>query len=282
MRCPACGGFLPDGTSCCPYCGSPVFAVKSSPKVGGGAGLNVVASPKAGEGIRLNCMPSPEAVALEKENGGADVFDNCIDGILELICEGKNNTRWFGSGFIVTQDGYAVTNAHVAANEEDGSPVKNGKITVKVCNSYVRAKVIALADDKAGRGNGIDLAVIKLDQMPSGSKALQIEDYSTVRNGEQIYVIGNSLGEGTCITSGIVSDKNHKGHLMFDCPSNGGNSGGPIINSEGKVIGVLWGGRLVPAKGGSDNMVMVGAEGMNFAVPSNILLEFLKKTINYK
>lgn len=251
MRCTSCGSFLPDGTSRCPYCGSTVSAFKAQVKT--------------------------ETFELEKENNGADVFESTINGVLEIFCKGNNNASWSGSGFIVSPSGYAVTNAHVAASE-DGEPVKYGNMFVKVCNCRVKAKVIAVADRKAG----VDLAVIKLDEMPVGSKALKIEDYNAVRNGEQIYIIGNSLGRGTCITSGIVSDKNRDGTLMYDCPTNPGNSGGPVINSDGKVIGVHFSGQRVPMEDTHGDIIQVKAQGMNYAVPSNVLMAFLKKTIDYK
>ena len=73
---------------------------------------------------------------------------------------------------------------------------------------------------------GVDLALLKLSKMPFRAKVLEFEDFSNVRIGEPVFVIGNSLGYGTCITSGIVSDKernvNGKMLLMTDCAVNGG------------------------------------------------------------
>ena len=276
MRCNACGSFLPDGSSRCPYCGSAVAVTRPEP-------------PKSSRESFYR-----DAVE-EKDNAGADVFESCINGVLEISCESnkfKNPNGelkcWGGSGFVITADGYAVTNAHVVA-DDDGAPLKTGKVNVRVCNQIVGAEVIALADKKKGDGGGPDLAVIKLDKMPLRCSPLPIGDYSDVRNGEQIFVIGNSLGEGTCITGGIVSDKNREGTLMYDCATNPGNSGGPVINSDGKVIGVHFSGRIVTATGTGMNkngdvsvsQVRVKAEGMNYAIPSNILLGFLKKTINF-
>ena len=262
MRCTGCGMqiFQEKGGEC-PYCGVPILIFKSE------------------------YMQQP---FVQTEDCGADVFETSINSILEISCIGKfkmqngNPERWTGSGFVVTDDGYAVTNAHVAANSQDGSPVE--KMIVSTCGQTIGAKVVALADKKAGKETGVDLALIKLDKMPFRCKALQIENYKMVRNGEQIYVIGNSLGQGTCITSGVVSDRDREGRLMYDCPTNPGNSGGPVINAKGKVIGVHFSGQRAPLQDitGRDVIASVKAQGMNYAIPSDVLLAFLKKTINYK
>lgn len=208
-------------------------------------------------------MPKQKKAAETNDNGGIDVFDKNINGILEIRCAGQKGS-WSGSGYIVSNNGYAITNAHVAADDVDGKPCK--QMVVKVCNQAIPATVIALADDKAGHGNGVDLALIKMAQMPRDAVALEFEDFNNVRNGEKVYVIGNSLGYGTCITSGIVSDRlrNVNGNmlLMTDCAVNPGNSGGPMFNEKGLIIGTIVSG-------------IDGAEGMNFAIPENIVQDFL-------
>ena len=203
-------------------------------------------------------------------DSGADVFEKNINGILEISCVGKRSS-WSGSGYIFSYGGYAITNAHVAADDVDGEPCK--KIMVRVCNQSVPASVVALADDKAGHGNGVDLAIIKLAQMPRGATALSFEDPDRLRNGEPVFVIGNSLGQGTCITSGIISDKarnvNGLDFIMTDCAVNGGNSGGPIFNQKGLVIGTITlQGRT---HSGTD------AEGMNYAIPARVVKQFIEQ-----
>lgn len=213
-------------------------------------------------------VKQPQPVA--GNNDGADVFEKNINGILEISCVGKQGA-WSGSGYIISQNGYAITNAHVAADDVDGKPCQ--KMVVRVCNQSVSASVIALADDKAGHGSGIDLAIIKLDKMPVGATALAFEDSDRLRNGEPVFVIGNSLGQGTCITSGIVSDKarnvNGKTFIMTDCAVNGGNSGGPIFDKNGLVIGTIT------LQGRTHNGT--DAEGMNYAIPINVVKLFVEQ-----
>ena len=207
---------------------------------------------------------------MKNADSGVDVFDENINGILEIMAAGKNGS-WAGSGYIVSQKGFAITNAHVAADDVDGQPCQ--KMVVRVCGLEIPATVVALADNKAGRGDGVDLALIKLKQMPSEAKSLVFEDFSNVRNGEKVFVIGNSLGDGTCITSGIVSDRrrtlNGKELLMTDCAINGGNSGGPIFNEKGRVIGTICSSRI--KADGSDT------KGMNYAVPGDIVQQFVEQ-----
>lgn len=249
--CPICGGdgkSLGDGTYKCLFCGNVFSDDNFSPKT----------------------TKTREPSVVKDADVGADLFERNIKATLDISCKGKDGA-WSGSGYIITESGYAVTNAHVAANS-DGSPCQN--IVVKVCNRLIPAKVVALADNRAGSGNGVDLAIIKLSQMPLEATKLSFEDYSNVKTGEKVYVIGNSLGDGACITSGIVSDRRRsiggKTVLMTDCAINGGNSGGPIMNEKGLVIGTICSERIK-----SDGSV---TKGMNYAVPVDIVTDFVKAT----
>ena len=212
------------------------------------------------------------ATSDRMEIGGADVFEKNINGILEIFCSGKKS-KWSGSGYIVTNDGYAITNAHVAA-DEDGSACRN--ITVRISGEKISAKVVALADNCAGRGGGVDLGLLKLERMPRICAVLELGYSNELRPGEPVFVIGNSLGHGLCITSGIVSDKERRvngkaPYIMTDCAVNGGNSGGPIFNQRGQVIGTI----VSQGRDGKGN----DAEGMNYAIPVNTVREFIDSVL---
>ena len=223
------------------------------------------AKTKAAEEVKAK-VAIEEAKIRAQASSGAELFDQCKDGVLEIFCRGKRSA-WSGSGYIISADGYAVTNAHVAADDTDGRACKD--ITVRVNDYTIKADVVALADNKAGRGDGIDLAILKLARMPQNVKALPLGDFDCVRTGEHIFVIGNSFGEGTSITSGIVSDKNRGGFLMYDCATNPGNSGGPVFNMKGEIIGTHVSGR-VTANGSK-------AQGMNYAIPVSYVKQLVKK-----
>ena len=199
-------------------------------------------------------------------NEGVNVYEKTIAGVLEVTCKYATCIS-SGSGLLISNTGYAITNTHVVTH--NAQPCRD--VTVRVAGENIKASVVMLGDDKGGRGRGVDLALLKLSKFPTRGKTLCFENFDNVRIGEQVYVIGNSLGDGTCITSGIVSDKcrtiNGQKLLMTDCPINNGNSGGPIFNAKGKVIGVIVSSR-VKADGSA-------TEGMNYAIPSYIVEEFL-------
>lgn len=212
------------------------------------------------------CDNAVSAKAIDKNeirqfDIGANVFEDNINSVLEI--------RWrdgqylhSGSGFMISSDGYAITNTHVVTTDS-GDPCNT--VNVNVAGDSTEAEVIKLGDTKHGRGNGIDLALLKLKNTKE-KRAVRFADFESVKIGEQVFVIGNSLGHGTCITSGIVSDKrravNGKMLLMTDCAINGGNSGGPMFNAKGEVIAVIVSG-------------ISGAEGMNFAIPIDDVVRFI-------
>jgi len=168
----------------------------------------------------------------------------------------------FGSGIIISEDGYIVTNAHVLANAEEIFVILEG-------GEEVPATIVG-ADEHS------DVAVIKIDR--TGLPVALLGDSDKVRPGELAVAIGNPLGHdlsGT-ITAGIVSAVNRRlliedrylELIQTDAAINPGNSGGALVNSKGEVIGM-------------NTLKATGAEGMGFAIPTNIfipLVEQLKET----
>lgn len=241
-KCNVCGGIcLPkgNGTYQCDCCGAVLteddFAATSSKSKGGRA-------ESAGGDV------------------GADIFEKNVNAVLEI------STRLgSGSGYLVS-GGYGITNSHVVCLQ-DGSSC--GTCSVKVAGETVSARVVAMGtEDNSMHATVHDLALIKLDRTPVRSTAVRFGDSDKVRTGERVFVIGNSLGYGTCITSGIVSDNNRNGRLMYDSATNPGNSGGPVFDADGKVIGTH-------VAGTSPNGVK--AQGMNYAIPARAVLDFLRR-----
>ena len=285
MRCKNCGAPCTDiggGNYECQFCGATFAAydlmdikekaeieaakVRAAEEVRAKATIEEAKAKAAIEEARAKVAIEEARAKAGSSTSGADLYDKCIDGVLEISCKGKKSS-WNGSGYIISYNGYAITNAHVAA-DDDGTPVK--EMVVRVNRYSIPASVVALADNKAGHGGGPDLAIIKLSRMPSELRAMPLGDFDKVRTGEQIYVIGNSLGRGTCITSGIVSDKNRDGYLMYDCATNPGNSGGPVFNAKGEIIGTHAAGQTT-GNGAK-------AQGMNYAVPVSIVKLFIQRT----
>ena len=141
-------------------------------------------------------------------------------------------TRGEGSGFIVTPDGYILTNAHVVDGATD--------VTVRLTDRReFTAKVI-------GSDKRTDVAVIKIDA--KGLPTVKIGDPSKLRPGEWVVAIGSPFGFDNSVTAGIVSgisrslpDDNYVPFIQTDVAVNPGNSGGPLLNRAGEVIGIVEG-----------------------------------------
>lgn len=152
------------------------------------------------------------------------VYEQASPAVVTIVtAEGS-----MGSGFIVTSDGLVLTNAHVI--REASSPVK-----------IILADERELVADIVGfQGEGLDLAALKI-RNPSNLKTLRLGDLNTVKVGQSVYAIGTPLAlelQNT-YTSGIVSRVDRKrGFIQHDAAINQGNSGGPLLNSNGEVIGV--------------------------------------------
>jgi serine protease Do len=169
-----------------------------------------------------------------------------------------------GSGFIVSEDGYIVTNYHVIAYAAE----YGYDLTVMLRDgSTYPAKIIGFEKD-------VDLAVIKIDV--SGLSPVTIGNNDDMRVGETVYAVGNPLGElDYTMTSGIVSaldriinvDSSTRINMFqFDAAVNSGNSGGPVYNSRGEVVGI------VAAK-----YKLTGVEGLGFAIPINDVVDIVNQ-----
>jgi serine protease Do len=158
-----------------------------------------------------------------------------------------------GSGFIISHDGYILTNAHVV----DGAKNIQVKLTDK---REFKAKVIGV--DKR-----TDIALVKIDahNLPTVS----IGDPSKVKVGQWVVAIGSPFGFENSVTAGIVSAKgrwlpneNYQAFIQTDVPINPGNSGGPLIDMQGQVIGIN---SQIYTKSG-------GFMGLSFAIPIDIAM----------
>ncbi len=161
------------------------------------------------------------------------VYDSVINGVCKIY--GDTVT---GSGFIYNSDGYIVTCWHVI----DG---QNNIYVMLHDGSLIKATVI-------GSDRYSDVAVIKIPGN-SGMTPLPVADSGAIVAGEPLIVVGNPLGIFEAITYGVVSRTNYAAAfpgenwmitnlIQYDAPSNPGNSGGPVFNKEGQVIGIVsWG-----------------------------------------
>ncbi|MBA4160893.1 MAG: protease [Novosphingobium sp.] len=175
-----------------------------------------------------------------------------------------------GSGFVVSADGYVVTNNHVISLDRKGAA---DEVSVKFSDgTEYPARIV-------GRDVDSDLAVLKIDAK-GPLPFVQFGESSKARAGEWVIAIGNPFGLGGSVTSGIISSVHrntgsggaYDHYIQTDASINSGNSGGPMFDMRGKVIGINnW---IVAPSGGNI--------GIGFAIPSDIARPIVEKLMSGK
>lgn len=181
-----------------------------------------------------------------------------------------------GSGFIVNSDGLIITNAHVL---EDGPRV----VTVIFYNgNSVSANVIGFAK------NGVDLAAVKIPKQPNLCK-LALANPNSIQVGYNVFAIGTPLNlpNANTFSQGIISKLNaRKGMIQHTAVIKHGNSGGPLLNSNGELIGVNAEGDLETVLSDLGERGVIPATGIGFAIPVTQVKSFLtainKDDISYE
>ena len=206
----------------------------------------------------LDTMPLEGGISLQ------DIYTQNIPSVVSISCSGRSSST--GTGVILSQDGYIVTNAHVV----DGA----GAVSVQLTDDRIFPAIIVGSDEIS------DLAVLYIDQ--EDLTPAQFGDSSQLRVGDTVVAIGDPLGvefRGT-YTNGIVSainrDLDMDGRTMTliqtNAALNSGNSGGPLINCYGQVIGI----NTMKIGTFTDN---AGVEGLGFAIPSITVKEIVDQLI---
>ncbi len=212
----------------------------------------------------------PEMITGEKNGKALSLVEinkkvkNSVIGIL-VAREKKDEFTFSGSGVIISEDGYILTNNHVIDDATDLKIVLSDGIT------EYEAKVV-------GKDERSDLAVLKIEA--TGLIAAELGNSDQLEVGETVVAIGNPYGmelAGT-VTDGIVSALNRKiemnGSFMTliqtNASINPGNSGGPLVNAYGQVVGIT-----------SSKLVATGYEGIGFAIPINYVVDISEELITY-
>ena len=193
---------------------------------------------------------------------------------------GRSNTSTAtasGSGIIISEDGYILTNNHVVSSSSSESNSyyqisEATKVSVTLFNDETEyeAKIV-------GQDEQTDLAVIKIEK--TGLTKAEFADSDSVKVGEFAMAVGNPVNMTSTVTTGIVSAVNRKitdsegktyTCIQTDAAINSGNSGGALVNSEGKVIGI----NTLKLSG-------TGIEGIGFAIPINSTTDITSQLIQY-
>ncbi len=202
--------------------------------------------------------------SLEKEiniiraEASAD-FSGIIKEVVDSVVSIRTEVAQ-GTGFIITSDGYVVTNAHVLAGSTSATAITSDRNT----------RTLTLI----GYDTNLDLALL---QIKGNYPFLTFESSDNVEIGEKVIAIGNPLGLSFSVSEGIVSAKDRVGanelaaYIQTDAALNPGNSGGPLINTDGNVIGI-------------NNFKVQGGENLGFALESNYIISGIngiaEQTIN--
>ena len=212
----------------------------------------------------ISLTPATETVS--------QIVQSIKPSVVSIKAEG-NSGSGTGSGFVFREDGYIVTNNHVAAPALNG-----GKLTV-----YLEDKTSFVAK-LVGRNASYDLAVLKIDA--TGLKPVNIGDSNTLNVGDLTVAFGSPLGLSGTVTSGIISainrpvtaggadDQSFISAIQTDAAINPGNSGGPLVNGQAQVIGVN---SAIATLG---NGTQSGSIGLGFAIPINQAQRIVTEIIN--
>ncbi len=221
--------------------------------------------------IRLGVDSTEEA---EIKTNILEETTKCVVGISKIKSTGDsiltiNATENYnlGTGTIISDNGYILTNWHLVGN-------KYSSCYVTLENGYVHSGNVVWADED------LDLAIVKITA--NGLNYLKLGDSDNIKIGEQVYAIGNPIGLEfqRTVTAGIISGINRtikieegtsksymEGLIQTDASINRGNSGGPLVNAQGEIIGI-------------NSVKIESAEGIGFAIPINIVKPIIESFIN--
>lgn len=237
-------------------------------------------STEKGKAVIKTAESGEKAVAMQtaKTDGtqlsASEVYKNNVNSTVGITTEISTNYFGYtttaaasGSGFIITEDGYIVTNYHVI----DGA--NKVKVTTYDNTSY-DAEIV-------GSDESNDIAVLKIDA--TGLEAVTLGDSEALSVGDNVVAIGNPLGELTfTLTSGVVSAMDRQittsnsvmmNLIQTDCAINSGNSGGALFNMYGEVVGVT------NAKYSSNSSTEASIDNIGFAIPINTVKDIVTSII---
>lgn len=216
---------------------------------------------------------------IDSKESIEDMIERCTKSIVGISKIKQNDSAVFvedsevklglGSGVIISENGYILTNAHVV-----GSKYSTCYVTIESGRSY-NANVVWVDEN-------IDLAIIKI--LANGLDVIELGDSDTIRLAEDVYAIGNPIGFEfqRTVTKGIISGKDRtikiesenenqymEDLIQTDATINEGNSGGALINTKGELIGI-------------NTIKLSDVEGIGFAVPINIVKPIIEKLLKDK
>ncbi len=233
-----------------------VFGLRGDP---GDVTINEAQPATAEEGVNLGDEEGPSVREVYTRDG---------PGVVTVDVSSQSIGPGGGSGFVIDESGYVVTNQHVLEGADS--------VSVRFSSgARERAEVV-------GEDASTDIAVIKVDAPRETLKPLTLGDSDSIGVGDPVIVIGNPLNVGISVTTGIVSGLGRpidapngytiNGAVQTDAALSSGNSGGPLLDARGTVIGV----NSLAAAGAFGSV----AQGIGFAIPINTVKSVTEQLIS--
>jgi putative serine protease PepD len=244
-----------------------ILVVAAASILGGAAGTGVAVGLRDGATSTTTTTTTSAAQAVNPATqrtttalSAPELYHRAAPSVAYITARGAGAVGT-GTGFVIASDGLIVTNQHVVDGASD--------VTVKLGDGAPqRARLV-------GQDRSSDLALLRIDTNGRKLTALKLADSSKVQIGDPTFAIGNPFGLARTLTTGVVSATNRNidapngfslnGVLQTDAALNPGNSGGPLLDDRGEVIGV----NSQIESGSGDGSSQGGNTGIGFAVPSN-------------
>ncbi len=188
--------------------------------------------------------------------GGSTMLHDFLDSLIPARGNKTNINQYLGSGFIISEDGYVLTNKHVIDDAH--------KVTVKISDGQTFPATIVGTDEQ------LDIALLKIDPT-TPLPTVTIGDSNKLEVGQWVLAIGNPFGLEQTVTAGIVSAKGrvigagpYDNFIQTDASINPGNSGGPLFNTSAEVVGI-------------NTAIVAHGHGIGFATPINSVTAILSQ-----
>ena len=239
--------------------------------------IDVYSSEQQNQNVGATRVSYTQEIKASSNDDITNTLENTIKGVVgiskiknkgnSIFLNNSTESLGLGTGMIVSENGYILTNWHVAGD-------KYSKCYVTLENSKVENGSVVWAD------KDLDLAILKINA--TNLNSITFGDSNNIKIGQKAYAIGNPIGVEfqRTVTSGIISGINRtikideeststymEDLIQTDATINPGNSGGPLINSNGEVIGI-------------NTVKITGAEGIGFAVPINLVKPIIESFKN--
>ena len=207
------------------------------------------------------------ATKPEKASG---IFNIAKDSVVEIMAETEDVGISYSSGVIVVKDGTIVTNAHVITYKNLGENYPFEKISIRLIDEQDFREVVIIKYDL-----DLDIAVLKLTCNRS-LKPIKIGDDSKLDYGDKVYAIGNMSNYGISLTTGYIAvphinvtyNENTRNVIQCDLTISDGNSGGALIDENGKLVGIT----TFRLKDQSNNIIY----GISYCIPINTVMEYIE------